>query len=358
MISRRFPALAVLAAVWTLMFSGVAFASGGPADSGSRSSPGSGDLTGGFVVSDLSGETITATGVDKDDNGAIQMPPPDRWKLDPGEDHDWEVVWYLFYSNNPTVHYVIANQDGSTTRFDLHLYLDTGGINAHASCDFLGSTTHLCTVTKTPSTGQMHIQVMDAGHPVFDVGGDKAQQEAQLLNTLCTADGIGDCTFTPAKDEHTQSAPRIVGQALADCSTNESETTLEYSDDVGVSDAIDVKVDGKLLGVIGPPVEATYHHEVTETHTFSQSVDLKIEPGQIGWVSDLAPVYRDTGEFTVALGNSTWHLHDVSFDSPDKGGTGVFAAHGVAMTDAQKAKYCGGKPPGLVPVPDNEVPSS
>jgi hypothetical protein len=39
------------------------------------------------------------------------------------------------------------------------------------------------------------------------------------------------------------------------------------------------------------------------------------------------PVYRDWGNFTVDLGNTTWNIDNVYFDTPDTTGYGYWSAN-------------------------------
>jgi hypothetical protein len=43
-----------------------------------------------------------------------------------------------------------------------------------------------------------------------------------------------------------------------------------------------------------------------------------------GWVTDGAAVLREWGNVTVKLGNSTWNLTNVYFDTPDPSRMSVF----------------------------------
>ena len=44
---------------------------------------------------------------------------------------------------------------------------------------------------------------------------------------------------------------------------------------------------------------------------------------------------RDTGNFTITKGNTTYHLNDVYFDSPDPSGAEGFEYHTHPLTQAQ-----------------------
>ena len=41
------------------------------------------------------------------------------------------------------------------------------------------------------------------------------------------------------------------------------------------------------------------------------------------------PLLRSTGDFTLKLANTTWHLRDVYFDTPDPNGSGAYKVNSV-----------------------------
>ena len=52
---------------------------------------------------------------------------------------------------------------------------------------------------------------------------------------------------------------------------------------------------------------------------------MEVPPGWEVWLTDSPPMFRDTGDFSITLGNTTWRLHDVYFDSPNPDGNGKLA---------------------------------
>src|SRR6185437_8169299 len=59
----------------------------------------------------------------------------------------------------------------------------------------------------------------------------------------------------------------------------------------------------------------------------------------IGWVTDRAPVIRDTGKYTLTLGNTEWVIKNVYFDSPNPALKGIFGTRYKVMNEAEK-KQC------------------
>ena len=55
------------------------------------------------------------------------------------------------------------------------------------------------------------------------------------------------------------------------------------------------------------------------------------------WISAVQPMYRDTGDITLTLGNTTWHLPGVYFDSPDPTGDGAYEVDEQPLTATEQA---------------------
>ena len=87
-------------------------------------------------------------------------------------------------------------------------------------------------------------------------------------------------------------------------------------------------------------VTAKYEHEWTEKHEFGQEVEIDVEPGDMAWVAATSPIYRDTGDFTLTLGKTTWKLTDVYFDTADPKRTAMFLPDERALTPAEYKQMC------------------
>ena len=160
--------------------------------------------------------------------------------------------------------------------------------------------------------------VYDAPGTVNNLGPDQKQAQADALNQLCNT-GAASCQFTPTAEAHIVSDPRNVGQAVENPCDYDESTTIDAEDDVGESDSVgaELTVGVGIEKVVSVEVTATYEHEWTHEHKFGQSVELKVPPHSTAWFTHEAPTIRDTGNFTVTLGNTTWHLTGVYFDTPD-----------------------------------------
>jgi hypothetical protein len=97
----------------------------------------------------------------------------------------------------------------------------------------------------------------------------------------------------------------------------EMETTIHAADTVVESTTLGGEITAGIETMVKLEVTAKYEDEWTSEHEFSQDITVKIPSHKEIWFTHKAPVIRDTGDFTVTLGNTTWHLTGVTFETPD-----------------------------------------
>ena len=69
-------------------------------------------------------------------------------------------------------------------------------------------------------------------------------------------------------------------------------------------------------------ISAIYGYTWTTSHEFDESMTATVPPKTKVWLDDAPQMLRDTGNFTITLGNTTIHVTHVYFDSPDPDGNG------------------------------------
>jgi hypothetical protein len=103
------------------------------------------------------------------------------------------------------------------------------------------------------------------------------------------------------------------------------------------SAGIEIEVGGKLFDAVKLAVTGHYNHTWITEHTFSQTLHVECPPRNRCWIEAVDPMLRDTGNFTVKLGNTTWDLPGVYFDSPDPNpnDTGLYRMMQAPLTPSQ-----------------------
>ena len=98
-------------------------------------------------------------------------------------------------------------------------------------------------------------------------------------------------------------------------------------------------------GLINAWVNLPYQHQITASSSYADEVDMTVAAGDTGWVLDNAPMIRDTGDFTITLGNTTYHLNNVSFDSPDPNRQGQWVTCSLHANASRNASTDPERPP-------------
>ena len=190
------------------------------------------------------------------------------------------------------------------------------------------------TLTFTDPPGTVHV-----------IGAGNAQKQADTLRDLCKKSNSASCDFSPTKEERINAPARLVGDPIVNCQRHKVVSKLSYSDTVGQSNSVGtevgVEVETNLVfAKAKASVTAKYEHEWTEKHEFGQEVEIDVEPGDMAWVAATSPIYRDTGDFTLTLGKTTWKLTDVYFDTADPKRTAMFLPDERALTPAEYKQMC------------------
>jgi hypothetical protein len=179
---------------------------------------------------------------------------------------------------------------------------------------------------------------------VVEINSGNLQAQAEALKGLCSE--ANECEFEPlTEDPKAETASRVVGDALYNCNgpgEPNQKTTLTYNDKVSITDSVGVEVDTgfEIYKVFKENIKLKYNHERTVTHEFTQAVELVVLPERVGWVFDVAPVIRDTGNFKLKAGNTEYKINGVSFESPDPSRSGAFGTDHEKLTPEQMAKDC------------------
>ncbi|UNZ21224.1 hypothetical protein [Streptomyces sp. 891-h] len=122
--------------------------------------------------------------------------------------------------------------------------------------------------------------------------------------------GAGKCTFNdPKLGKAFLGNFHQVSDSLYNCSTSPATQSMTWSDTVGSTDSAGVSVTagGKIAGIIDLSVTATYSHTWSSTHSESSSVNMTVQPGEVGWISRAQVMQKVSG---------TWQTH---YDDPKWG---------------------------------------
>ncbi|MFF4403518.1 hypothetical protein [Streptomyces sp. NPDC001404] len=124
------------------------------------------------------------------------------------------------------------------------------------------------------------------------------------------ASGLGKCSFNdPVLGKAYLGDFRQVSDSLYNCSTSPATQSMTWSDTVGSTDSVGVSVTagGKIADIINLSVTANYSHTWSSSHSETSSLNMTVQPGEVGWISRAQVMQTVSG---------TWQTH---YDSPKWG---------------------------------------
>ena len=300
----------------------------GRADSGGE--VGKAQYSRGFHVTNLSGSAATVARVDG--NTSFEGRPADGAVLQPGIGlDDWEVTYFFAKDTTSIVTYTLADAAGK----------QLGDVVVRLSVDGVGNPSAGCLNTDGPfacNVNGTNITILDPAGTVHDIAGDNAQAQAATLKQFCDQNTAAQCTFTPTSETQVDGPEHVL---VTEENNGQSPAVLTASKGDTVSSSNSLEIDGtvgvNVLGIVNASVTAKYGHTWGESHTFTTGVSNTVPAGYYGEITAIAPMVRDTGNFTITMGDTTWNLTGVYFDAPNQDGAEHFGYHEHKLTPAQQA---------------------
>lgn len=277
-------------------------------------------LTRGFDVRNYTSQPLKLERFDHKTGGDIDTPTVGT-VMQPGESQHFEGTLQFLNFTAGTAWYVALGDDGKPTgkRFAVFVVVDPYGFTkVQEGWDRNdGTGTHWGDL----SDGQTATFV-DATATEVTIGGEQWQKQANILKSTCD-NKDATCTFNPTGETHVVSEDRSLKQYAF---TNPYDWTAPYSftasDNVGESNSLEITASEKFglpkwLASAEVTLSQKYGHTWNESHTFSFTFQVPVPPRCTITPTHKAPMVKDTGDFTVKLGNTTWHLNNVSWLWPD-----------------------------------------
>lgn len=204
--------------------------------------------------------------------------------------------------------------DGSYGRWSAALELDAFYTRDATCSDYKNS----CSV----SDDGTRVYFLDAPGTVIDVPAGQGQRQADILKLLCNDKNSGmTCSFTPAKDGFKQTLTdfKFAAPPVRNNSASDATLTLTRSETVETTSSVSLTGSAKvtILKIFEAGVERNSTQSLTNSQQWSYSIGITAKPGEWAVLSVKDPIKRVTGDFTGKIGNTTWTLRDVSFDTPD-----------------------------------------
>lgn len=289
--------------------------------------------TRGFNLTNLTGERLQLTGVTGDTDGLEGGTPATGTIIKPGGSMHFEMTWTWLKDQFVYPTYNVLDSNGNITATANFTMAVGGGDGSTAS---LGSATNGFVTDANGTT----LDIKDKAGTVVTINGDQAQAQAATLKQFCADNPNATCTFTPTSETHV-AGPEHVLVAQINNGTDPGTISVNKGDTIASSDSLDIAatLGTNFAGIVDASVTASYGHTWSESHEFDVSASHPVPAGYYGEITGIAPMLRDTGNFTITIGNTTFHLNGVYFDTPDTTGAEIFGYHQHALTPTQINAY-------------------
>lgn len=301
--------------------------------------------TKGFTITNLTGRAVTFDGLDIEAGfaDAVAGSAPIGTVLQPGDTLHFENTQYFGVWNSYHVKAKLLSTDpgDAPRRWVVDMFVDSYSISnpdvSTATC-----TSGDCTFTRPdgwPLNGNTFL--VDPAGTYITVGADNAQRQADVLNALCN-NGAAKCSFSPLTFEQTSTDWRVAATAINNGTTTITQT-LSRTGTVSTSTSLALSQNAKVT--IFKTVEVGVQRESTQSWTESTSwtytYEQPVPPNNTGVIEVSDPIKRVTGNFVATIGNTTYRLDNVAFDTPDPdttrkdGGAPQYRSYTTALEGGQ-----------------------
>jgi hypothetical protein len=236
----------------------------------------------------------------------------------PGESPRITLTQYVFVNDRANLEFTPTawNTDPEATprpfgtHFEVQPFATDWGCNSYGNnCETSGSTTNRTAV----------LRMLDLPGTVINIPSGLGQQQADVLNQLCGGSSA-TCTFTPKSFDSTSFTDwKLASDSVSNNTTSPLTTTITVTTQQQTATTLKLTTSAKVtvfeIVELGVTTEAS--QTWTDTYTFSQAITVTAQPGEKVSIESRDPVKSVTGDFTLTMGNTTWNLTDVNFDSPD-----------------------------------------
>jgi hypothetical protein len=232
--------------------------------------------------------------------------------LKPAESTFVRLAQYAFENNESTSTFSRPNGRQFVTYFDLLPYATNWG------CTSVGSNFR----TEGSTTNRnAALYLLDASGTTITIPSEQGQEQADVLNQLAESKWVNS-SFTPKSFDDTVFTDwKLASSSLSNPnnSTSPASTTITVTTTQSTTTTLKLSasVKANVFEVVDISVAAEASEAWTDTYTFSQSITVTAQPGEKVSIESRDPVKRVIGDYTVQMGNTTWILKDVYFDSPD-----------------------------------------
>ena len=288
--------------------------------------------TRGFNVYNLSSKPITFV---KTDGDKPDSTPPVGSVIAPGQIAHFELTYHLFKVDE--VRAWFSDPDGNWYAATMKVVGTEGAKVVSCAAKVAG--------TCNPVTWQDAATVRLLDVPGTEIVVDPSptpgenDEQSRILNQLCYEGSAATCTFTAERQELRSADPKQVSSVVKNEMEIPLKRTVETTDTVTNSDNLQItgKASVKVGALVNLELSVAWGHTWTTTHTYTEKLEITVPAHEMSIVYGEAPLYRNYGDFALHMGNTTWILRNVYFDSPNPTGLPVYSVRSFPIPPQDSA---------------------
>ncbi|GGL97488.1 hypothetical protein [Nakamurella endophytica] len=268
----------------------------------------------GFNVRNMSHYTLKLVRIDGDNK--FEGRPDIGTTISPGQSQRFEVLYkYLSNQRDDAVYDVL---DGSTTVGSF-----TAKMGVMSADDFWGAAKRYTDCTSTTGTcthDDENITFLNDAGTVKTITDGQAQ--AAVLNQWCNESTVAKCTFDIKSRESVLTESHQSGPGYGNDTSSPITKKLTTTEKVGVTDSVEVNAStqASIARIVEMSVNAKYGKTWVSEYEFTDETTLTLQPHTFYWPVSVDPMTRYTGDFTITMGNTTWHLTNVYLQTANPNG--------------------------------------
>ena len=296
-------------------------------------------LTRGFDITNLTGKAVYVQKIIKESGyeNSLEAGPSVGQILQPGQSTHVELTRYAFYSYYTYINFASCSdiactsyKEGAAGPWQAKMYvqlLDTYRGDCNWNNCWNGSGQEIGPPSPNGFYGLDNsvIKLVDEPGTSYTLTGAEGQQQANVLNTVCTAQGT-TCQFVPTADTQSTTKPEQVYQFSNQTQDNQTvnqgaTATVSATSSFGTTFSTEVGASFGQKDVFNFVAKQTFTSTQslsnTTQRTTNWAVNTTVRPGYRLTTTLDVPVARVTGNYRALIGNTTYNLTGVYFDFID-----------------------------------------
>jgi hypothetical protein len=298
----------------------------------------------GFKVYNLSSHPIELLGVS---GAAFDSTPPVGSVLQPGVGYqDFEETYEFGQTTTGSANYAILDADGHPSGTKFFATMQIYNVSTTYAGSVATGTPGIPVVPVVASTnGTDTSTLLDPPGTVHNILAGQGQAQAAVLKQYCVDGNSATCDFNTISEKQFEGAQHFITSYANHDPKITNDLSYTEGDTIGSSNSVEVSVTAgtKLFDIVDASITATYNHTWTNSHMYGSALTVHCPPESLCSIFGIAPMVRDTGDFKLSVGNTTWNLYGVYFDSPQPNQVESFSSTTQPLTAKQQSTL----PPGL-----------